>query len=205
MSGSLRVVLAGIAIALGVGVVLALNSGDDGGSAATTVTTRAVSAATTSSTPAVASCALEGTWRLQDQSFFDAVMALGPGEGEFEYLSGDYFVEFRSGGVFLETRNTWRFRVTSPEGVIEVETDGETPGTWTASAEGFEILGSEGTLTASMWILEGGTLIPLPVGGAPMGIPGVVGLGTYDCADGALVLHIAADDGPFTVTFDRQS
>ncbi|HEX5630251.1 MAG TPA: hypothetical protein VFY15_01195 [Acidimicrobiia bacterium] len=214
MSSSLKAMIAiGVAIAIGVGVVLALTGGDDEGSAATTSTSTGVVSTTDGSgspvtapttTAAAASCGLEGTWRLQDQTFFDAVMALSPGEGEFEYVSGDYFVEFRGGGEFVETRNTWRFRVTSPDGVIEVETDGETPGTWTASAEGFEILGSEGNLTASMWILEGGTLVPLPVGGAAMGIPGVVGVGTYDCADGALVLHIAADDGPFTVTFDRQ-
>lgn len=215
MSASLKAVLAGIVIVIGVGVAIALNSGDDGGSAATTATTleggtvpgstgSPITAPTTTAAPA--SCGLEGTWRLQDQAFFDAVMAMGPGEGDFEYLSGDYFIEFRNGGEFVETRNAWRFRVTSPDGVIEVETDGETPGTWTADASAFDIVASEGTMTGSMWILEGGTLVPLPVAsGTPTGIPGVGGEGAYECVAGALVLHIASDGGPLTVTFDRQS
>ena len=198
--------LIGIVIAAVIGVVaiVVLSSGDDD---PTTTTTTAGSAATapqattTTAGTTSGSCeGLTGTWRLQDQVFFDA-MTEASGEGVFEHLGGDFVVSFAADGTFAEERSEWRFRVTSADGVIEVETDGVTPGTWSSDGDTFEVATSEGTMTGEMWILEDGELVPLPISG-DAGLTGFVSTGTFECVGDVLSLHIE-EETVVTVLFDR--
>lgn len=200
-----------VAVAIGVGAVVALSGGDSPSttSASEGVTTTAASGspttaptAATTTLAAASACSPVGQWRLDDAAFFAAVEAIAVEPSEFEYISGDYFVEFAAGGEYTGTRVAWRFRSTSPDGAIEVEVTGEHPGTWTLVGDMIEIIESEGTVDASMWLVEDGALVPLDIGTGSGFYPGFDGTGTVGCAGDTLVLDMETEDGVIAVLLE---
>ena len=198
MTNPMKAVLALLAVGAGVGAAIAFSGGGDESG----TTTTAAGATTSTGPSSVGGCTPVGSWRLNDEAFFEETEVLA-GEGDFEYLSGHYYVEFGADGSFTENREAWRFRVTTVDGVIEVETDGDMTGTWVDSGGSVEIVASESNTTGSMWVLEDGALVPLPIASdAMIGIVGLVGRGEVECVSGALVLQMESEAGPLPVRFD---
>lgn len=198
MTNLVKAALALLVVGAAVGAAIAFSGGGDEPG----TTTTAAGATTTTGATSFGGCTPVGSWRLDDVAFFVEAEALA-GEGDFEYLSGHYYVAFGADGSFTENREAWRFRVTTVDGVIEVETNGDMTGTWIDSGASVEILASESNTTGSMWVLEDGELVPLPIASdAMIGIVGLVGRGDVECVSGALVLHMESETGPLPVRFD---
>jgi hypothetical protein len=158
---------------------------DDGGATTTvdvgsdgTTTTVTIAGATTTLAAAGNgdnddSC-LEGTWTLEGQPFFDAIMAEMSAEeaqgASFEYVDGDYQAVIGGDGSFIDRRVDWHFAVTSPAGAIEMIMNHERTGQWVADAGIISVTLPSGDAPDTQILIDGEPF-EFPGGAMPFSVP----------------------------------
>lgn len=179
-------------------------SGSPQGSTRPTTTT---DAATTTTRIGAAACDIVGVWSLRGQPFLDELSRLSGAPGAFEYVSGDYLVEYNADGTYVVSYVEWRWRSTTSEGSLITEFSGTDSGTWTADEATIVFQETASEVEVAMWIIENdGTLTTFPFGlgettvQTPGGMTGTV---TYTCVGDVLTVAADVDGGPVTSIYDR--
>lgn len=165
------------------------DAGDTTTTAGGTETTTTLSAA--SNGGADDSC-LEGTWTLEGQPFFDAIMdQMSPEDlqgATFDYVGGDYQAVVGGDGSFIDRRVDWNFAVTSPAGDLEIIVNHERTGEWYAE-DGVMYVTLPGGEPADQQIFIDGEPFEFPGGTPPFSTPAMEWTpADYDCDGDTLTI-----------------
>lgn len=142
-------------------------------------TTTVTIAGTTTSLAAVGSgdtddSCLEGTWVLDGQPFFDAIMAEMSAEeaqgATFEHVDGEYQAVIGGDGSFVDRRIDWHFAVTSPAGSLDMIINHERTGQWVSDAGIISVTLPAGE-SPDTQILIDGVPFEFPGGSVPFEVP----------------------------------
>jgi len=153
-----------------------------------------------------AACDIVDLWRLRDQEFFDQIATMSGGfAGDFEYLSGDYFVDFSADGTAVASRVEWTWRLTTPDGNLVFEISSVDPGMWSVDEMTMDFEEGASEAVVKMWIETGGSLTPVPLspGGTTVDTPAMSGTGTFSCVGDVLTITANDGTGPITSILDR--
>lgn len=176
---------------------------DAGGSTSTTgaltpddTTTSSTSAPTAGGSGGGADC-LVGTWEMDSDRFFEAIMAsMTPEElagGTFRHVGGTYRAIIGADGSFTDQRNAWSFDVESPEGVMNMQVTHERTGTYEVG-DGTVKVSLPGDVPADVVMSINGEVLVLPPG-VPQQSPPAFEYDTapFECSGDSLT--IASEEG----------
>lgn len=117
---------------------------------------------------------LVGTWTLDGQPFFDAIMAqMSPDDlqgGTFEYVDGDYQAVIGADGSFTDRRVDWHFAVSSPAGDLDMIINHERTGEWVEDAGVISVTLPAGEAPDSQILIDG-VPFEFPGGAVPFTVP----------------------------------
>jgi hypothetical protein len=117
---------------------------------------------------------LEGTWNLDGQPFFDAIMdEMSADEAQgatFEYVDGEYQAVIGSDGSFTDRRVDWHFAVTSPAGALDIIINHERTGEWVENDGVISVTLPAGE-APDQQILIDGVPFEFPGGSVPFSVP----------------------------------
>ena len=174
---------------------------------ATTTTAAATTTEATTTTAAasgdITSCVV-GTWELDSQAFFDAIVdTLSADEqpGEFMFEDGAYLLVVEEDGTFQSIRDDWTFSVDAEGEVIQLRMNDVQTGTY--SFDGSVLTTRlEGGSPAEIEILIDGVPFELPGGQTPFEPPAAEFEGAVVSCDGD-VMTSSSDLDPFSSTWRR--
>jgi hypothetical protein len=176
---------------------------DDGGATTTvdvgsdeTTTTVTIAGATTTlaaagNGDADDSC-LEGTWVLDGQPFFDAIMAEMSAEeaqgATFEYVDGEYQAVIGGDGSFVDRRVDWHFAVTSPAGSLDMIMNHERTGEWVSNDGIISVTLPSGEAPDTQILIDG-VPFEFPGGSVPFSVPAMDWVpAAYSCDGNTLTI-----------------
>lgn len=187
-----------------------------GGTAATTTTdpvpTLDTSPATTVPPPTTTTTApppgeggdrcLVGVWAVDNESFFDALIAAEEDLGEefdFRYVAGDYLISFDADGTMRTVQDEWTFASETLEGTFRLVFNGETTGSWATEGDQLFVTDTRTSLELRAEMeADGETFtIPFPVDDAHEPLEDA---GTYRCSGDRLELDFEG----FVTSLDRR-
>ncbi|MCB1247270.1 MAG: hypothetical protein KDB69_08395 [Acidimicrobiia bacterium] len=133
---------------------------------------------------------LVGTWVLDADAFFAAIMAgMSPEElagATFEHVGGTYEAVIGADGSFVDRRRDWNFKVASPAGDIEVIINHERTGEWYVE-DGVVYVTLPGDVPADQQVFIDGVPFEFPGGVMPFSPPAVEWVPAgFECAGDTL-------------------
>ena len=198
-------IIAGAAVAVGLGVVVVAASGDDPVTTArTTVVVDVTDGGSGSVIPAafgVPACTI-GTWQMDNDSFAAMWLQIAASTGlaaSIDSVTGTVTIEVNPEGVWTSTYENWGFTSSSPEGItISFSITGDESSTGTFAEDGlFSFQSNSVNTTVTMTASAQGVNIPIP----PMVGTGsaIGGTGNYICEGDAMTITTDQQNVPITM------